>query len=112
MTTPCWLGLLLLIPTTALAQTPDGKALYETNCKMCHGPSGVPVKAMQQAMPGIATFDSAFLKTHSEDSVVKVMTHGGKLMKSFKDRLSPAQMVAVAKYVRELAQNNKGRASG
>ena len=106
----CWLALLLLAPTTVTAQSPDGKALYESNCKMCHGATGVPVKAMQNMMPGIAAFDSVFVASHSEDSVVKVLMRGGKNMKSFKDKLSHTQMVAVAKYVRELAR--KGRPPG
>jgi mono/diheme cytochrome c family protein len=61
-------------------------------------------------MPGIPIFDSTFVASHSEDSVVKVLMRGGKTMKSFKEKLSHEQMVAVAKYVRELAR--KGRAPG
>ena len=106
----CLVGLLFAAPTAAVAQGPDGKTLYESNCKMCHGAVGIPPAPIQKAMQQIPTFDRAFLTSHSEDSVVKVLERGGKVMKSFKDKLSPNQMVAVAKYVRELAQ--KGRPPG
>jgi mono/diheme cytochrome c family protein len=90
----------------AHAQAPDGKALYEENCRKCHGVRGTPPKTMKEKFPKIATFDEAFITKRSDDSVVKVLTKGvGKAedMKSFKDKLSPDEMTAVAKYVRELA---------
>jgi mono/diheme cytochrome c family protein len=101
------IGLVFAALTTAAAQGPDGKTLYEANCKMCHGAEGIPSAVIHKAMPAIPTFDRAFLTSHSEDSVVKVLQRGGKTMKSFKDKLSHEQMSAVAKYVRQLA--SKGR---
>ena len=88
------------------AQAPDGKALYEENCRKCHGVRGTPPKTMKEKYPKIATFDAAFIAKRTDDSVVKVLMKGvGKAedMKSFKDKLSPEEMAAVAKYVRELA---------
>jgi mono/diheme cytochrome c family protein len=90
----------------AHAQAPDGKALYEENCRKCHGVRGTPPKTMKEKFPKIATFDEAFITKRTDDSVVKVLMKGvGKAedMKSFKDKLSPDEMAAVAKYVRELA---------
>ena len=97
---------LLLVAAALQAQAPDGKALYEKNCKMCHGADGKPNPAMLKMMPGLAPIDARFLAARSEDSVVKVLTQGtanGK-MKGYKGKLSPAEMVAVAKYLRELAK--------
>ena len=91
--------------STAAAQAPDGKALYNENCRKCHGVIGTPPKTMQAKYPKIATFDDQFLAKHSQDSIVKVLVHGkGEDMKSFKDKLKPEEMEAVAKYVRELAE--------
>ncbi|MGH7619847.1 MAG: c-type cytochrome [Gemmatimonadaceae bacterium] len=90
----------------ARAQAPDGKAIYEENCRKCHGVRGTPPKTMKEKFPKIATFDEAFAAKRTDDSVVKVLNKGvGKAedMKSFKDKLSPDEMAAVAKYVRELA---------
>lgn len=87
----------------ASAQAPDGKALYNESCRKCHGVIGTPPKTMKAKYPKIASFDSAFVAKHSADSVVKVLVHGkGEDMKSFKDKLTPEQMMAVARYVQEL----------
>lgn len=89
---------------TAAAQAPDGKTLYNSTCRKCHGVIGTPPKTMKAKYPKIATFDEEFIAKRTDDSVVKVLMHGkGDDMKSFKDKLTPDDMVAVAKYVRELA---------
>ena len=85
----------------APGQEPEGKAPYEANCRKCHGVRGVPPKTMKAKYPKIATFDAAFFAEHSQDSIVKVLTNGkGENMKSFKDKLTHEQMVAVAQYIR------------
>lgn len=82
----------------------DAKTLYQENCKKCHGVLGTPPKTMKAKYEKIATFDAAFIASRSEDSVVKILTKGkGEDMKSFKEKLTPEEMVAVAKYVKELA---------
>jgi len=87
----------------AAAQGPDGKALYDENCKKCHGVVGRPPKTMQTKYPKIYTFDAAFVAARSDDSVVKILTKGkNEDMVSFKDKLKPDEMLAIAKYVREL----------
>lgn len=102
-------GLLVVLAAgarRAQAQAPDGKALFDETCRKCHGVRGVPPKTMKEKFPKVATFDEAFIAKRSDDSLVKVMMNGvGKAedMKSFKDKLTPAEMAAVAKYVRELA---------
>jgi mono/diheme cytochrome c family protein len=109
MIRPMLAALLVVVFTAgarrAHAQAPDGKALYEENCRKCHGVRGTPPKTMKEKFPKIATFDETFIAKRSDDSVVKVLMKGvGKAedMKSFKDKLSPEEMAAVAKYVREL----------
>jgi mono/diheme cytochrome c family protein len=87
----------------AFAQGPDGKALYDEHCKKCHGVVGRPPKTMQTKYPKIYTFDAAFIAARSDDSVVKILTKGkNEDMVSFKDKLKPDEMLAIAKYVREL----------
>jgi mono/diheme cytochrome c family protein len=49
----------------------------------------------------IATFDSAFVVKHSQDSIVTILTKGkNEDMKSFKDKLTHEQMENVAKYIK------------
>ena len=90
----------------AMAQA-DGKALYDEHCKKCHGVVGRPPKTMKEKFPKIYTFDAEFIKARSDDSVVKVLTKGkNEDMVSFKDKLKPDEMMAIAKYVRELGQKS------
>jgi len=85
------------------AQTVDAKANYDENCRKCHGVRGAPPKTMKDKFPKIATFDAKFLEAHSVDSIVKVLTKGkNDDMKSCKDKMSPAELKAVAEYVHEL----------
>jgi cytochrome c553 len=100
-------GVLLAVSVgggTAAAQAPDAKTLYNSTCRKCHGVIGTPPKTMKAKYPKIATFDEEFIAKRTDDSVVKVLMRGkGEDMKSFKDKLTPDEMMAVAKYVRELA---------
>lgn len=89
--------------SVASAQAPDGKAIYDENCKKCHGVIGNPPKTMKEKYPKIATFNAAFIASRTDDSVVKILTRGkGEDMKPFKDKMTAEEMMAVAKYVREL----------
>jgi mono/diheme cytochrome c family protein len=101
----CCLAVVMVAASATGLRAQDGKTMYEENCKKCHGVLGTPPKAIKKKMDKIPTFDAQFLAKVSEDSIVKVLTKGGASedMKSFKDKLKPADMAAVAKYVRELA---------
>jgi mono/diheme cytochrome c family protein len=91
---------------SAPRQEPDGKELYEDNCRKCHGVRGVPPKAIKEKFPKVQTLDEAFLAKVNDDSLIRVMKNGvGKAedMKSFTGKLTPVEMAAVAKYVRSIA---------
>lgn len=91
-------------PAQAGSSAPDAKTLYQENCKKCHGVLGTPPKTMKAKFPKIATFDAEFIGKHSVDSIVTILTKGkNEDMKSFKDKMSAAEMKAVAEYVTELA---------
>ena len=94
----------------AAAQAADGAALYRQNCRTCHGATGAPSQRMVGLYPGIKSFaDPATLASISADSIVSILKKGiGKDMKSFNEKLTADQMVAVAQYVKTLA---KGAAS-
>ncbi len=93
-------------PPAAVAVVPsaasdEGKTLYEDNCRKCHGVRGIPPKTMKAKYPKIATFDAEFFAKRSDDSVVTVLTNGkNENMKSFKSKMSRAQMYEVAAYIR------------
>jgi mono/diheme cytochrome c family protein len=87
-------------PAAPAAQEPDGQALYLQNCRTCHGAKGVAPARMATLYPALTPLAGISLPA---DSIVAVLQHGkGKDMKSFADRLSAAQMAAVAKFVKSL----------
>ena len=88
---------------SAQAQGTDAKANYEEFCRKCHGVRGTPPKTMKEKYSKIATFDAKFVNEHPVDSIVKVLTKGkSDDMKSFKDKMSAAELTAIAQYVHEL----------
>jgi len=92
------------ISTSAAAQGADGKAVYEANCRKCHGPAGSPSEAIKKMSPKIGTFDAAFFAKRTDEDLVKQITEGKDKMKPFKDKLSADEITAVAKYIRTLAK--------
>ena len=87
------------------ASEPDGAALYRQNCKSCHGAKGVPPARMVTIYPALKTLaDSAEQARMTEQAIIAVLQHGkGKDMKPFTDKLSAAEMAAVAKFVKTFA---------
>ncbi len=81
----------------------DGKAIFDANCRKCHGASGAPPETIKHKYPKIPTMNAQFASARSVDSVVKILTHGkGEDMRSFQDKLTAPEMTAVAMYVRQL----------
>jgi mono/diheme cytochrome c family protein len=92
----------------ARAAEPDGKALFETKCALCHGKDGVPPPTFAKLKA--ATFaDPAWHKAKTDDQIKKSVLFGvkGTMMKSFEKELSAAEVDAVVKYVRTLASAKK-----
>jgi len=93
-------------PARAQTPPPDGQALYRQYCRTCHGVTGKPTDFALRTYGKIpALSDSAFIASHSQDSIVAIITHGvgdGTNMWAFKNLLTPDQIVAVARYVRTL----------
>lgn len=96
------LGALSLAVSTAAAQGTDGKTLYEAQCKKCHGLTGKPSAGIKKMNPKIETFDAAFFAKRTDADLVKGISEGKDKMKPFKDKMSPEEIAAVAKYIRTL----------
>jgi cbb3-type cytochrome c oxidase subunit III len=95
------LGTLALVAlvTVPLASA-DGKAIFDAKCAMCHGKDGV-AKPMAK---GSANFNDAKWQAATKlETIVDVITNGkGKIMKSYKDKLSTDDIRAVAQYVKTI----------
>ena len=113
MRAPCITVGLLLAASAAHGQAADGAALYQKNCRMCHGADGTPPATMLKLLPTLPTLNAKYMESRSEDSVVAVLTRGsanGK-MKALKEKLTPDQMKAVAHYLKEMVKAKGGGSS-
>ena len=101
--------LLAGVARRAVAQEADGQSVYKEECKSCHGVNGVPpARARQQYKKIKALGDDGFVAKLSTDSIVTLLKKGiDKDMKSFSEKLDAAEMHAVAKYIKELAEKAK-----
>lgn len=83
-------------------QEPDGQALYDKNCKSCHGPAGgAPSPAMLKMMENLTSItDPAFLAQTPDDSLISVTETGRGKMKPFAEKLTKEEIVAIVKYLR------------
>lgn len=91
---------------SAVAQQPDGAALYARTCASCHGAQGTPTPAMAKAMTGIPDF-AARTTSAVPDSVLReaIVNGKGRMMASYKTRLTPDQVTALITYIRTLAKH-------
>ena len=90
-------------PAEAKAPALDGKPLYEAKCKVCHAADGKGTEAMKKNnIPDMT--DKGWQGKHAKAAVVKAITDGiaDTKMKSFKDKLKPEEIDAVAAYVKKL----------
>jgi mono/diheme cytochrome c family protein len=101
-------------PTAAAQETPsatepDGQALYDQQCKKCHGPAGgAPSAAMMKLMENLGSVtDPAFLAATPDDSLISVIEQGRGKMKPFSGemaeeghRLTREEILAIVKFLR------------
>jgi mono/diheme cytochrome c family protein len=85
----------------------DAAQLYKDNCFACHQDGD------SQIMPNMSFKDGVWVHGSSVKEVVNTITNGSTTnpaMMPFKDRLTPAQIEALAKYVRQFDPKLAGAA--
>lgn len=89
---------LAMSPVLLSAQQPDGVALYGKYCKTCHGADGAPPQKMVSMYEGLKPMDTA----KSVDSIVVDIKNGVGKMKGYTGKMTDAEMLAVANFVKTL----------
>ena len=113
---------LFVAAAVAQAQTPSpapvasgagAQEIFEQKCKFCHGEDGrgKTKKGKQYKVPDFTS--KKFQKNESDEEIKDAITNGvpKSKMKAFKDKLTPDQIDALAKYVRALGANTGGARS-
>jgi mono/diheme cytochrome c family protein len=83
----------------------QGKAMYEINCKHCHGAKGEGDGKVADKYPGVANLKSDAIKGVTEGHIFHVITFGKGLMGSHGSQVSEEDRWKIAKYVKELQKN-------
>jgi mono/diheme cytochrome c family protein len=93
----------------------QGKVLFETYCKHCHGAKaggdgkvaqGVKIDGVDHSMyPGVANLKGDAYKNITEGHIFHVITYGKGLMGSHGSQVSEEDRWKIARYVKELQKN-------
>jgi mono/diheme cytochrome c family protein len=94
---------------TAAAMKPapaavDAKAIYEAKCQVCHMADG-----NSQLMPNMSFADGVWAHGSTLKAVETTITNGvpGTAMVAWKEQLTPAEITAMAKFVRKFDKKLK-----
>ena len=99
---PWFLLLGLLVSVNCLADSTDGAALFKSKCAMCHGPDGTAATTMGKNL-GIKSYKSPDVQKESDADLKNTIVNGKGKMPSYKS-LTPEQVDALVKYIRELGK--------
>ena len=80
----------------------DGKVLFETYCKHCHGAKGEGDGKVAERHGGVANLKGDAYLNLSEPHIFHVITYGAGLMVSHGSQVSPEDRWKIAKYVKAL----------
>ncbi len=94
-----------LVCGAAAASAQEPKALYDKNCKTCHGPVGGQPSAAMKARMNPPALDAAFLGTIDDAKFMASMEKGGQKMRPLDGKMTKQEMQAVMKYVRASAKS-------
>jgi mono/diheme cytochrome c family protein len=97
------LGFVAGSSSVSSAETPTAADNYKTHCAVCHAPDG------NSPMPLLNFVDGDWKYGTKVRDMVKTITEGrpGTAMMPFKDKMSEAEILALAKYVRAFDKHLK-----
>jgi len=94
-------------PAAPAATTPSdplatARANYAKHCESCHGPEGVGgLVKVEDKQIKVASLKSPSAIRHTDDQLAKKVSEGEEAMPAFKDKLTPAEITDLIKFVRK-----------
>jgi len=106
--------------TPAATRTPDGRAIFETHCAVCHGPmgkgDGPGARVIGQKMPDFS--DGAAMRAVNDRFLFDIIKKGSSqfgrsnAMPAWGMKLTGEEIRAVVTHIRSLASKNPPASSG
>ena len=84
----------------------QGKVLYDSYCKHCHGEKGNADGLVADRYAGVANLNGAAYLEITEGHIFHVITYGKGLMGAHGSQVSPEDRWRIARYVKELQKKN------
>jgi len=83
-------------------QLAAARANYKKNCEACHQPTGVGglVKVQNKEIK-VASLKSEHALKHTDEQLTRKITNGEEAMPAFKDKLSPAEIQDLVRFIRK-----------
>jgi mono/diheme cytochrome c family protein len=92
-------------PSASVDELASARANYTKNCEGCHGPNGegglVKLDNKQLKVPSLKA-DHAM--KHTDAEITDFITNGHEEMPAFNDKLTPAEVTELVRYVRKTYQ--------
>ena len=99
-----WVSFAVFTAIVVLVMAPvvagdGGKEMFEKKCAMCHGKDGVPKPLAKNA----GNFsDPKWQAANAAEAITQTITNGKGKMLSYKDKLKPEEIKALAEYIKTL----------
>ena len=88
--------------TASVDEFATARANYKKNCEACHNPEAtgglVKVEKKQIKVPSLK---AAHALKHTDEQLTKMITNGEEDMPSFKDKMSPAEISQMVRFIRK-----------
>ncbi|HEY0727578.1 MAG TPA: cytochrome c [Pyrinomonadaceae bacterium] len=92
-------------PSPSVDELANARANFAKNCEGCHGPEGegglAKVDNKQIKVPSLR---AAHAIKHTDAEMIDYITNGHEAMPAFKDKLTPAEVTELVRYVRKTFQ--------
>ena len=92
-------------PSPSVDELANARANYAKNCEGCHGPEGqgglVKIDNKQIKVPSLKAEHAI---KHTDAEMTDFITNGHEQMPAFKDKLTPAEVTELVRYVRKTYQ--------
>lgn len=95
-------------PSASVDELANARANFAKNCEGCHGPEGqgglVKVENKQIKVPSLHAEHAI---KHTDEEIIDFITNGHEEMPAFKDKLTPAEVTELVRFVRKTFQGKE-----